>query len=142
MQMNRLCIIGYFLTWRLALARVHCTYSEKYAEARIRVYDGKQNCARLDLAIAQEAYTGNWTLPLFGPLICIGIENELSEFSVIRLTSEHYGAIDASGLASQLTIDHDLSLHDLEIDINDRNSEFFCTFGHSVIQARFPLDLI
>ena len=83
MQMNRLCIIGYFLTWRLALARVHCTYSEKYAEARTRVYDGKQNCARLDLAIAQEAYTGNWTLPLFGPLICIGIENELSEFSVI-----------------------------------------------------------
>ena len=84
--MNRLClIIGYFLTRRLALkARVHYSYiCEKYAEARIRVYDGKQNCARLDLAIAQEAYTGNWTLPLFGPLICIGIENELSEFSVI-----------------------------------------------------------
>ena len=89
MQMNRLCIIGYFLTWRLALARVHCTYSEKYTEAQIRVYDGKQNCARLDLAIAQEAYTGNCTLPLFGPLICIGIENELSEFSVMLLPNHH-----------------------------------------------------
>ena len=83
--MNRLCIIGYFLTWRLALARVHCTYSEKYAEARIRVYDGKQNCARLDLAIAQEAYTGDWYPRLLSPLICTGIENELSEFSVIFL---------------------------------------------------------
>ena len=83
MQMNRLCIIGYFLTWRLA-ARVHCTYiCEKYAEARIRVYDGKQNCARLDLAIAQEAYTGDWYPRLLVPLICTGIENELSEFSVI-----------------------------------------------------------
>ena len=83
MQMNRLCIIGYFLTWRLALARVHCTYSEKHAEARIRVYDGKQNCAHFDLAIAQEAYTGDWYSPLLGRLICTRIENELSEFSVI-----------------------------------------------------------
>ena len=83
-QMNRLCIICYLLTWRLA-ARVLCTYiCEKYAEAQIRVYNGKKNCARLDLAIAQEAYTGDWYLPLFGPLICIGIENELSEFSVIN----------------------------------------------------------
>ena len=65
--------------------RIHRTcICEISAEAQIRVYKGKQNCARLDLAIAQEAYTGNWTLPLFGPLICIGIENELSEFSVIR----------------------------------------------------------
>ena len=47
-----------------------------------------------------------------------------------------------SDIPSQLTIDHDLSLHHLEIDISDRNSKFFCTFGHSVIQARFPLDLI
>ena len=86
MQMNRICIIGYFLTWRLA-ARVHCTYiCEKYAEARIRVYDGKQNCARLDLAIAQEAYTGDWYPRILVPLICTGIENELSEFSVIHVT--------------------------------------------------------
>ena len=87
MQMNRLCIIGYFLTWRLALARVHCTYSEKYAEARIRVYNRKQNCARLDLAIAQEAYTGDWYPRILVPLICIGIENELSEFSLIHWLS-------------------------------------------------------
>ena len=80
--MNRLCVIGHFLIWRLA-ARVHCTYSEKYAEARIRVYDGKQNCAHFDLAIAQEAYTGDWYSPLFSPLICTRVENELSEFSVI-----------------------------------------------------------
>ena len=83
MQMNRLCIIGYFLTWGLA-ARVHRTYiCEKYAEARIRVYDGKQNYAHVDLAIAQEAYTGDWYSPLFGTLICTEVENELSEFSVI-----------------------------------------------------------
>ena len=81
--MNRLCAIGYFLIWRLA-ARVHCTYiCEKYAEARIRVYDGKQNCARLDLAIAQEAYTGDWYPRILVPLICTGIENELSEFFMI-----------------------------------------------------------
>ena len=84
--MNRLClIIGYFLTRRLALkARVHCSYiCEKYAEARIRVYDGKQNCAHFDLAIAQEAYTGDRYSPLLSPLICTEIGNEASEFSVI-----------------------------------------------------------
>ena len=80
------------LTWKLTSnGRIHRTcICEKSAEAQIRVYNGKQNCARLDLAIAQEAYTGNWTLPLFGPLICIGIENELSEFSVIHLPRPEY----------------------------------------------------
>ena len=83
--MNRLClIIWYFLTRRLAQARVHCTYiCEKYAEAQIRVYIGKQNCAHFDIAIAQEAYTGDWYSPLLGPLICTWIENEPSGFSVI-----------------------------------------------------------
>ena len=102
LQMNRLCIIiGYFLTRRLVLkARVHCTYSEKYAEARIRVYDGKQNCAHFDLAIAQEAYTGDWTLPLLGRLICTWIENELSEFSVIRRADGGLRYYDAQKLWS------------------------------------------
>ena len=70
MQMNRLCIIiGYFLTRRLALkARVRCTYiCEKYAEARIRLYDGKQNYVHSDLAIAQEAYPGIDTPPYSAP---------------------------------------------------------------------------
>ena len=64
--------------------RIHRTcICEKSAETQIRVIIGKQNSAHLDLAIAQEAYTGDWTLPLFGRLICTRIENELSEFSVI-----------------------------------------------------------
>ena len=64
--------------------RIHRTcICEKSAEAQIRVYNGKQNCARLDLAIAQEAYTWDWYHRLLVPLICTGIENELSEFSVI-----------------------------------------------------------
>ena len=64
--------------------RIHRTcICEKSAEAQIRVYNGKQNCARLDLAIAQEAYTGDWYPPLLGPLICTEIGNEASEFSVI-----------------------------------------------------------
>ena len=73
------------LTWRLMPnGRIHRTcICEKSAEAQIRVYNGKQNCARLDLAIAQEAYTGDWYPRILVPLICIGIENELSEFSVI-----------------------------------------------------------
>ena len=65
-------------------SRIHRTcICEKSAEAQIRVYNGKQNCARLDLAIAQEAYTGDWYSRILVSLICIGIENELSEFSVI-----------------------------------------------------------
>ena len=80
--------------------RIHRTcICEKSAEAQIRVYNGKQNCARLDLAIAQEAYTGNWTLPLFGPLICTWIENELSEFSVITTDNEH--AVHTRGASLQ-----------------------------------------
>ena len=103
--MNRLCIIGYFLTWRLALARVHCTYSEKYAEARIRVYDGKQNCARLDLAIAQEAYTGDWYSRSISPLICTEIGNEASGFSVIGYGPMHsigYGANEIGDWSIQI----------------------------------------
>ena len=70
--------------------RIHRTcICEKSAEAQIRVYNGKQNCARLDLAIAQEAYTGDWYHRLLVPLICIGIENELSEFSVIGYGPMH-----------------------------------------------------
>ena len=65
-------------------SRIHRTcICEKSAEAQIRVYNGKQNCARLDLAIAQEAYTGDWYSRILVLLICTGIENELSEFSVI-----------------------------------------------------------
>ena len=64
--------------------RIHRTcICEKSAEAQIRVYIGKQNCAHFDIAIAQEAYTGDWTLPLLGRLIFTWIENELSGFSVI-----------------------------------------------------------
>ena len=65
-------------------SRIHRTcICEKSAEAQIRVYIGKQNCAHFDIAIAQEAYTGDWTLPLLGRLICTEIGNEASEFSVI-----------------------------------------------------------
>ena len=72
-------------TWRLMLnGRIHRTcICEKSAEAQIRVYNGKQNCARLDLAIAQEAYAGDWYTRLFAPLICTEIGNEASGFSVI-----------------------------------------------------------
>ena len=64
--------------------RIHRTcICEKSAEAQIRVYNGKQNCARLDLAIAQEAYTGDWYPRILVPLICTEIGNEASEFSVI-----------------------------------------------------------
>ena len=64
--------------------RIHRTrICEKSAEAQIRVYIGKQNCAHFDIAIAQEAYTGDWYPRPLGPLICTWIENELSEFSVI-----------------------------------------------------------
>ena len=52
------------------------------------------------------------------------------------MTSENYGVRESSDVPNELTIDHDLSLHDLGIDINGRNSKFFCTFDHSVIQAR------
>ena len=88
-------ILGYFWvwvynsdlsSWRLMLnCRIHRTcICEKSAEAQIRVYIGKQNCAHFDIAIAQEAYTGDWYSPSLSPLICTGIENELSEFSVIH----------------------------------------------------------
>ena len=64
--------------------RIHGTcICEKSAEAQIRVYIGKQNCAHFDIAIAQEAYTGDWYSPLLCPLICTWIENEPSGFSVI-----------------------------------------------------------
>ena len=73
------------LTWNLMPnSRIHRTcICEKSAEAQIRVYIGKQNCAHFDIPIAQEAYTGDWYSPLLGRLICTWIENELSEFSVI-----------------------------------------------------------
>ena len=72
--------------------RIHRTcICEKSAEAQIRVYNGKQNCARLDLAIAQEAYTGDWYPRILVPLICTGIENELSEFSVIGYGANEIG---------------------------------------------------
>ena len=58
---------------------------EKSAEAQIRVYIGKENCAHFDIAIAQEAYTGDWYPRLLVHLICTGIENELSGFLVIYL---------------------------------------------------------
>ena len=90
-------ILGYFwvwvynsdpslLIWRLMLnCRIHRTcICEKSAEAQIRVYIGKQNCAHFDIAIAQEAYTGDWYSPLLGSLICTEIGNEASEFSVIH----------------------------------------------------------
>ena len=74
--------------WRLmSNSRIHRTcICEKSAEAQIRVYIGKQNCAHFDIAIAQEAYTGDWTLPLLGRLICTEIGNEASGFSVIDVT--------------------------------------------------------
>ena len=73
------------LIWNLMPnSRIHRTcICEKSAEAQIRVYIGKQNCAHFDIAIAQEAYTGDWYSPLLGSLICTEIGNEASEFSVI-----------------------------------------------------------
>ena len=88
-------ILGYFwvwaynsdpslVTWRFN-DRIHRTcICEKSAEAQIRVYIGKQNCAHFDIAIAQEAYTGDWYLRLLSPLICTEIGNKASEFSVIH----------------------------------------------------------
>ena len=89
-------ILGYFwvwaynsdpslLTWRLMPnGHIHRTcICEKSAEAQIRVYIGKQNCAHFDIAIAQEAYTGDWYPRPLGPLICTEIGNEASGFSVI-----------------------------------------------------------
>ena len=65
-------------------SRIHRTcICEKSAEAQIRVYIGKQNCAHFDIAIAQEAYTGDWYPRTLVPLICTEIGNEASEFSVI-----------------------------------------------------------
>ena len=72
--------------------RIHRTcICEKSAEAQIRVYIGKQNCAHFDIAIAQEAYTGDWYSPLLSPLICTEIGNEASEFSVIGYGSKEIG---------------------------------------------------
>ena len=86
--------------------RIHRTcICEKSAEAQIRVYIGKQNCAHFDIAIAQEAYTGDWYPRPLGPLICTWIENELSEFSVIGYGPMHsigYGANEIGDWSIQI----------------------------------------
>ena len=88
-------------------SRIHRTcICEKSAEAQIRVYIGKQNCAHFDIAIAQEAYTGDWYPRTLVPLICTEIGNEASEFSVISLPGfrfelkargGHFGTVCHSG---------------------------------------------
>ena len=55
------------------------------------------------------------------------------------MTSENYGAIDPSGLSSQLTIDHDLTLHDLEIDINDRKFEILLHIRPQRYSGEIPI---
>ena len=88
--------------------RIHCTYiCEKYAEAQIRVYIdiGKQNCAHFDIAIAQEAYTGDWYPRTLVPLICTEIGNEASGFSVIGYGPMHsigYGANEIGDWSIQI----------------------------------------
>ena len=79
--------------------RIHRTcICEKSAEAQIRVYIGKQNCAHFDIAIAQEAYTGDGYLLLLSPLICTEIGNEASEFSVIGYGPMHSIGYGANGI--------------------------------------------
>ena len=86
--------------------RIHRTcICEKSAEAQIRVYIGKQNCAHFDIAIAQEAYTGDWYPRMLVPLICTEIGNEASEFSVIGYGPMHsigYGANEIGDWSIQI----------------------------------------
>ena len=55
---------------------------------------------------------------------------------------ESYREIELSDVPSQLIIDLDFWPHHLEIDVIDQNLKYFSTQSHSIMQARFPLDLI
>ena len=55
------------------------------------------------------------------------------------MTSENYGVREPSDVPSQLTIDHDFSLHDLEIDINDRNSKFLLHIRPQRYSGEIPI---
>ena len=52
------------------------------------------------------------------------------------MISESYREIEPSDVPSQLIIDLDLRPHDLEIDVNNGNSNFFST---SILRKRYIL---
>ena len=51
------------------------------------------------------------------------------------MTSENYGVREPSDVPNELIIDHDLSLHDLGIDINDRKFEILLHIGSDIIHV-------
>ena len=55
------------------------------------------------------------------------------------MTSENYGLIDPSGLPSELTQEHDLTLHDLGIDINDRKFEILFDIDPQRYSGEIPI---
>ena len=55
------------------------------------------------------------------------------------MTSENYGLIDPSDLPSELTQDHDLTLHDLGIDINDRKFEILLHIWPQRYSGEIPI---
>ena len=55
------------------------------------------------------------------------------------MTSENYGLIDPSGLPSELTQEHDLTLHHLGIDINDQNFEILFDIDPQRYSGEIPI---
>ena len=55
------------------------------------------------------------------------------------MTSESYGLIGPSGLPSELTQEHDLTLHHLGIDINDRKFEILLHIWPQRYSGEIPI---
>ena len=55
------------------------------------------------------------------------------------MISESYRLIEPSDLPSQLTIDDDLSMHDLEIDVNNGNSNFYFEIDPQHYPGEIPI---